>query len=299
MTEFSATDAALEGFRVTRENLRAIGIWAVVEFAFSVLNVIVLVSLGGAAFHRLAGLAPDDMMKLGPSALNDIALGLVPAYLAVLPLAVSLQTLLTCAIYRAASGESAGRLGFLQIGKTEFRTLGATLLIGLVLTGCYIGGVLAVTLVLVIGKEIGGEGLAGLVAFVGLGTLICGLIYLYVRLTLAVPLAFQTGRIDIKAAFRASSGRFWTFLGVYLMALLLGLLVAMLGGVINLVVQHLLSTAWRQAGDLLTAKDLSLATVLHPIVLAATLVGAVIGTLFRVIVTAPSYALYRALQTKF
>ena len=46
MSGFSATEAALEGFRVTRENPRAFGAWVVVSFGVSLLSAISTVLIG-------------------------------------------------------------------------------------------------------------------------------------------------------------------------------------------------------------------------------------------------------------
>ena len=46
MTAFSATDAALEGFRITRERPKVVLIWAVFAFLVSICSAVYLIAIG-------------------------------------------------------------------------------------------------------------------------------------------------------------------------------------------------------------------------------------------------------------
>ena len=69
MTGFSATDAALEGFRITRERPRALLAWTLFCFAVSVASVLITLLMPPEARDALESLQSDPSQTPTPEAL--------------------------------------------------------------------------------------------------------------------------------------------------------------------------------------------------------------------------------------
>lgn len=296
MTEFSATDAALEGFRVTREHSRDVLFWGGVEFVVSMAMVTLMLSVAGPEIHQVmqlgaAGGHPDPNQVLG------LIGRLAPVILATVPISIGVQTVFSCAIYRAVLTPGArGRLFNLDLGVGEWKAFLANLLAGGAIFLAYMLGVVAAALISTVAGAVGGGWLGGLFAFLSLLAVAAGLIYLVLRLSLVSVIAFVTHHVALKPSIAMTKGRVATLLGVFVMALFLALLVYILGTVINMALQGVTAAAWKPASDILRSTDVSLAALYNPIVLASTLFTSLFQILARVIMTAPGAHIYQALK---
>lgn len=225
MAGFSATEAAVEGFRLTRDKPGAVALWGL--FYVGVIGLVILVAalIFGASLSdtltREPGATPEEVTAF------FAATG--PLLLLIFPVILFAAVVLIGAMYRAVLHPGESRFAYLRVGGDEFRLLGVTLLIALI----WIGFVVAAIMVIgVIGAAADGF-LRGLLIFLAVVAVICLGVWIGVRLSLAAPMTFAERRIALRGAWRLTEGRFWPLLGAYFLALVFSLMVGMLGGIIS------------------------------------------------------------------
>ncbi len=226
MNEFSATDAGLVGFKILREKPMVMPAWAIISLVISILSVVVMVLLAGPALmevQELAKATPPD-----PQALVAAYGRMAPAMLLLLPIALIGYAVLYAAASRIVLRPSDRGFGWMKFGADEIRQGLALLLVFLILFGVYLGAALAAGLFIALGAMLNpvlGVLVGLLAAFAALGVVI----YVAVRLSLVSPATFAAGRIDIRAAWKLTKGRFWPLFGAYILAWVLGVIVALIG----------------------------------------------------------------------
>lgn len=295
MSEFSATDVALEGFRVTKERWVPVLVWSVVEFIYTMVTFAILAVMAGPAltdFMTASATVTDPQVLLAKLA------GLAPAMLILLPVGLAFQSVLQCAFFRAVLKPGDKRFYYLSLGREELRVIGAMLLLYVLFILYYMAAAIIVITPVVAMKAAGQGAVGGAIAMLGVVAAICGLIYGAVRLSLFVPQVFAEGGTDLRAAWRLTEGRFWVLFGVYVMAAILALLVYLLGNVFMMLMHAVTASQWVSAADLAKEKGLSLTTLSQPLSIAATAMLAFFGMLMRVIMSAPSPAAYAALKNR-
>ncbi|HUH11382.1 MAG TPA: hypothetical protein VLZ73_12600, partial [Brevundimonas sp.] len=228
-------------------------------------------------------MAPQDLLAMmGP---------VMGVYAILIVLSVIVMSVLTAAVYRAAGSESGDRTGFLRFGADEFRQMAVGLIIGL------LGFVALIVVTLVFGIIVGfstamsgGAGnvgvIIGVTALLYVAMAVGGLAF-YTKFSFAGPMTFVSKRIRIFESWKATSGRFWPLAGCYLMATLLGLLVAFLGWVISIGGLMALGGTFEQA---MVPDMSSLAAFLTPGRVAYLAVNAVFSALSYIIFLSPAFA---------
>src|SRR5688572_2124173 len=96
MTGFSATDAALEGFRITRERPKALLAWTAFCFAVSVAGVLITVNMPAEARDALESLQSDPGQTPDVEALMEALAILSP----MLIFGLAVQCIMAAAVYR-------------------------------------------------------------------------------------------------------------------------------------------------------------------------------------------------------
>lgn len=123
--------------------------------------------------------------------------------------------LLFTAALRAALRPEEGGLAFIRAGADELRLTGLAIFMFV----CFYLGfiVLGVVLTLIAGAlaAIGGVGAAIGVGIVEAIALLCLFAWIYVRLSLALPLTFMNKTFVLAQSWRLTRGRFWTLFGAY------------------------------------------------------------------------------------
>lgn len=242
MNRFSASEAALEGFRLTRERPGTIMAWSVINlFCILLLGAVMLASLGKPfiAFVKRGGLASGDAEGLA-----EMLAGSWPAFLLMMFLVVLFVSVLTGGIYRMVLRPDEHGFAHLRLGRDELRLTACNLLlyaIGVVMFVAAEGAVAAA-------NSAGGVGAAIVVSLIGFGAIV----WIGVRLSLATPMTFALHRMSIRASWELTRHHFWSLLGMWvlmlifylliwvLVALIVSPLIAIAGGSVNLLeLRHL------------------------------------------------------------
>jgi hypothetical protein len=221
MIKFSASEAALEGFRLTRERPGTIFGWGVVyAICMFVIGRLMLVSLDPQLIEltRKKGLEQQDIDQI-----SGLLAQSWPAFLLVLVLVTALLSTLMGGIYRLVLRP--GEKGFLHLrfGKDELRLTGVNLLL-------FAFGMICLTaeLAAVAAADQQG-GIAGVAALV----LPLVTVWVGVRLSLATPMSFALHKFAIKDAWAASHGRFWSLFGMIVLAVIFYVMVWLLISIIG------------------------------------------------------------------
>ena len=292
MSGFQPADAALEGFRITRENPRAFGVWIAATFAV-------------AATSPLAEAVMPENIKRGletidasetptPSQLVDALIVAAP----VLILGLLLERMMAAAVYRLIFRHDDTKFGYLRLGADEVRLVALRviyifLLIGMVFSALFVSGLVT-----------GLVGLAGQAAQALAATamsLFCIglLVYVCVRLSLAPVATFAERRLAIFESWRLTRGQFWPLLGAYALALccivVIGVLLMFLFSVVASIA---LLVSGGQLSDVAAMRKApqSLASYMSFGIIAWMLVSSLFGALYNAVICAPGAVAYRHLH---
>jgi hypothetical protein len=286
MVSFSPTEAAFEGFRITRERPRVVLVWAAASLAFSFLMGVIAFFTLGPEFDSILNtfrsptVSPQDFWR---------AIDAMWPFLAIAaPAAILFQAVLNCAIYRVILRPQDGGLAYIRLGGDELRVAGVTLVYAIVWAL-----VLFLTMVTAL---VGGVFSGPVAAF--LGSVLSGAACFYsviilVRLSLAAPISFSEKRFTLLASWKATRGNFWRLFGTYAMAFALGavalILMWVLFGVIELVTLSL-------GGASITSLS---GPVASPAIVVTALFSqaafALMATCYRLIMESPPAVIYKHL----
>ncbi|NBB62955.1 hypothetical protein GVN18_27190 [Pseudomonas sp. ODNR1LW] len=232
---FSATDAAFEGFRVTRRNPTAVLLWAVVWLIALMVSALIAAPLIEPHMAELQA-ANGDINALSPEALRAFALAMT----GFLPPLVLAQALVAPAVYRAVLEPEDRRFGFLRLGKVEARMLAVLLLLVVIQIALNVGADLAVR---------------GANAVIGLaGSLVVNLVgfalglWLSARLSLVAPLTMRRDGLPIQEGWKRTGPIVWHLIGVNVLAVAMSLLVGLLLALVAWPMMALMSGAGASAG---------------------------------------------------
>jgi hypothetical protein len=297
MDQFSATDAALAGFRAASEKPKTVAIWAGIMAVLSfVVAALVLSSFG----DKLTALT--EALEANPDPQTSMAAmsGLWPLFLSSMVYVLITNSVLMAAVNRLVlrPHDSAG--AYLRLGGAELRQAAVQVLLYLVLFGAYFVGVLCLAILAGLGTAIGGQGLGVLLGLLSFVALLAGLVLLSVRLSFVSTLAFDTGRIDLKASWDMTKGRFWPLFGTYLIAtvlaavvyLLLFVMIAAVGAIAAVV----LGGGLASVGDALQNEAKSLKDLLSVSGVISSLLQGLMSVLVSLIVFAPAPTIYAQLK---
>lgn len=210
MTTFSATDVALEGFRITRENPRTTLLWAGVSLGVSIVAGVVSIGLGSeatAAYDVISRREPPTAMAL---------LQALETLLPILVLGFGIQCVMVAAVYRIVLRHEDHGFGYLKLGMDELRLAVLTLIYLLMGTAFLVSIGFAAGLATIAVSGLG----EGPVLLVGLLTYLFALglaVFVAVRLSLAPVITFDRRRLAIFDSWALTKGVFWKLLGAYVL----------------------------------------------------------------------------------
>lgn len=220
---FSPTEAAFEGFRLTREKPLIVVWWTVVYLAVNLVVMALATSILGSSMTDILAMSANPLAA-NAQALETVGPKLLMFEAAALPLLLLMSAVLAGGAYRAVlqPGET-GRFGYLKLGADEFRLA----LLYLVLAFVIIGAMMAISLVVGVllglivaasGGGAAGAAAGGLAMAAALTAMLGALAYFGVRLSLAGPATFTEKRLTLRPAWMMTRGHFWRLLGAYFLS---------------------------------------------------------------------------------
>jgi len=229
MTKFSPSDAAMEGFRLTREHPGVMLAWSAVYLGGLLLIGLVMMASLGPQFIQMIQkgqlASPDDIDNVAGMLAQSW-----PAFLIVLLMTALLMSIITGGVMRLVLRPEEHGFAHLRIGRTELKLTAANLLcIGIGALSMFVG------LVFTTGAaQMGSVGatLAALL-FLAFG------LWVGVRLSLLLPIVFETGQISLRLAWERTRGHFWQLLAMIVLAVIFYVIVWILFSIIGLAVVEL------------------------------------------------------------
>jgi hypothetical protein len=286
MVQFSVSDTAFEGFRITRERPAAVGVWILIEIV--VLAITALIMAGNPAYAQMAALMSNAQAdpQATIAALRVLAPSLMSTALMTTPLSVVASIILRNAVYRAVLRPSEHNLAYLRVGLDEVRVLLVTLAIALIAMGLTFLGTFAVALLASLGTA---GALFGGLAMVAT---VVGVFYVVLRLSLAGPQTFAERRIDLRGSWALTRTVFWPMIGSYLIAAILYIIVLVLMNAIRSGLASLLGGA---GAGVLGAGKLALTS---PLGILELLLEGITSGLGLAILSGPSVLIYQILSKR-
>jgi hypothetical protein len=288
---FSATDAAFEGFRLVRRHPLTAVFWSLGYLVFFGLMFGVFGSGLASVMAATETLQQAEPTTAELEALSRTYLGLFGT---ILPLSLVLGTVLNAAVARAVVRPADKAFGFLRLGMDELRVFAVSVALSIVFV-----------LVSFILFAIAGFG-AGLSAAAspGLGVLVgvllflpavAVLIWLAVRLSLAVPITVAERRIALFDSFALTKGHSLSLLGMAIIAFIMSMLVGLLFGVVALPVTMLTGDI-NQLAALDGASTAQILNTAGPAIAGFVVVNAIASALQLAVLYAPFASAYLGLK---
>lgn len=298
---FSGSDAAFEGFRLVRRNPMALVAWALLYAVVSLASLFAMSTAIGPITEWAERM--DALENQSPSATPEQVLeafqgiGQVMLSLAwLIPVSLIVTAMLMAAVARAVLNPRAAGFGYLRLGMDELRVFVVTLVLGILMVCAWIAVAVAVGALSGIAGATGAEWMWLFVVLAGLAG-VAGIIWLAVRLSLAVPITVAENRFAFFDSFGVTRGRFWSLLGMAVIAFVMVLVISMLSWVITLPLGMMAGgDAWSlgSGGD---AEAVAAALdVTNPWIIASALAEAVVYALTVGVMYAPFAAAYRDLK---
>jgi len=288
---FSATDAAFEGFRVVRRHPLAVIFWTALYLVF--LSAFFGVFGSGlasfmAATETLQGTEPT------PAELESLSPILLGLFALAAPAALLLGAILNAAVARAVIRPQDKAFGYLRLGADELRVLAVTVVMSIVFG---VGTMVAFTLVGVCAglAAAANAGLGWLVGIVlGLGAVVA-VVWMMVRLSLAVPVTIAERRISLFDSFALTKGHALSLLGMAVIAFIMTFLVGMLMTVVALPLP-MTTGGLEQLAALDGSSNLDILRAAGPAIAVFVVVNAVVSALQQAVQFAPFSAAYLGLK---
>lgn len=221
---FSATSAALEGFRLTR---RVPMLLVGMTLVYTAVTVLVF-ALEWQGIRELLQAMQAFTPDASPSQEEQMALiGLYSRIGAVAALPGFIATvLMQTAIARAVLGAPQSKLGYFQPGRDHVNVMILSLLVWLLFIAASFIGFMVVGFMFGLGAVVGP-------AFVLIGVVVglavvAALVWLSVKVSLSLPITIDRQRVGLKESFVQTKGHFWPLVGMGVLALLLSMLVSIL-----------------------------------------------------------------------
>lgn len=231
MTKFSPSDAALEGFRLTKEHPLVMLAWSGVYFAGILIIAMVMMATLGPQFSEMVRegkLTSGQVEDL--EAMSGLLAQSWPAFLVVLLMTALLMSIVAGGVMRLVLRPEARGFAYLRFGRTELKLTAANLIaIGLYALSVLLGLVFTA----------GAAQLGSLAAALAVGLFLAFAIWIGVRLSLLLPVVFETGRVSLPLAWEKTKGRFWPLFGMIVMAVIFYVIVWILFSIISFAIVQL------------------------------------------------------------
>ena len=260
---FSVAGTGVAGLLLAVRRPLAVLAWSAMAFAFTLLTVLGVVLV----------VAPDSRLMgayetLSGGQMLSFALRVLGVFLLV---NLGAAAVINSAVYRAVLRPDERRFAYLRLGRDELRVAGVLALFS-------VAGALNLVLLVM---------LPGFFKLFGL----LASIWFWTRISLAGPMAFATGRIQLKAAWARTAGRFWNLLGAYLISWVLAFIVLLVAGLLSQVVALAMGlTVEIAVPDAATQS----AGAVGGAAIVNLVIGSLMAGLFYAIMAAPTAVAWRA-----
>jgi len=289
---FSASDAAFEGFRLVRRHPVAVLFWSL---AYLVFFALLFGAFGaGLAEVMAAAKAIEDSNDFTVSSFQSLAQAYGTFVWLLIPLSLVAGGILNAAVARAVLTPADSAFGYLRLGADELRVIAVSLILSLVMTAVAMVGFGVAGGLAGVAVAAGQNALYLLVVLVGLAT-VAVLVWLALRLSLAVPITVAEKRIAPFASFALTKGRSLPILGMgviaFVMSLLVGLLVDIIGTPATLMTGTL-----EGLGSLQGESTLAIIQQAWPVLVTWGVINAVMSALQLAVLYAPFSVAYRDIK---
>ena len=296
---FSASDAAFEGFRLVRRKPVALIAWALLyavlslASVFAMSNAIGLMVEWGERAEALESAEPTQAEVMAVfQGFGEVMLSL--AWL--LPVSLIVGAMLMAAVARAVLNPRAGGFGYLRLGMDEVRVFVVSLVLCILLFCAWLALALLVGLLAGVAGATGASWLWLVVVLGGLAGL-AAIVWLAVRLSLAVPITVAENRFAIFDSFALTKGRFWPLLGMAVIAFVMVLVISLLAMVVTLPLNLMTGLESWSFGSNADPEVMAAALdVTNPWVIVNALVEAIIYALTVGVMYAPFAVAYRDIK---
>jgi hypothetical protein len=276
-----------------REHPRTLAIWAGFQIVISLVFGGLFVFAFGPHLAELQGL---NQPGATPDAARAFALlgRLVPMYVVLMMFALAFYSVLYAAVSRAVLRPAEEGFAYIRFGMDEARQCLLLLLwivIGLageIVAGMIIAIPTAIT-------AIAAKSFMPLVLFLSCVAVGAAGIWCLVRLSLAVPLTFDSRRVNLFGSWTLTRGHFWKMLGTYLLVLGLALVIMVLCLMIVVAVAVVLGGIGALA-SIFRPNMVSMEAYFAPAHIGVSLVWALVTPLFWALIFMPAPAIYRQLR---
>jgi hypothetical protein len=295
MSDFSVTDAAFHGFKVAWQRPRAVALWAALQAVFSPALAVAMVYycvpllMKARAIEEAGSAVPPTALTISAQA--------VPFLFATFAFLLISRAVIMAAINRAVFRPDEDRFGYLRLGADELRQLALLALTTAAILAAFVASLLVSGDLAVIALGAAGAASAPPTAVaVGFSVATAVCVYLSVRLSLASPLTFVTGRVNLIGSWSLTRGRFWPILWTYALATMLILVVYLLGETIALGPAAVVAGGGSKAlADLMTPNLTSLQTFLSASRWVQLAVDGALSALAWPLAFSPPAMIYRSL----
>jgi uncharacterized membrane protein len=209
MKRFSPSDAALEGFRLTRERPGTVLAWSGIYFVG--ILIIAIVMMASLSQDLIGALKKGQLPTRDPQEMGAMLAQSWPAFVLVLALTVLLLSIMMGGIYRLVLRPQETGVAHLRFGRDELRLTAINLLLFAIGILCLAFGLLVTRLA---------EGSSPLIGLVVGCSAVAVTVWLGVRLSLATPMTFATHQMSIRQAWGLTRGYFWPLFGMLLLAVI-------------------------------------------------------------------------------
>jgi hypothetical protein len=293
MPGFSASDAALEGFRITRENPRAFGAWVGATFLVNILGPVISVLMPASVRHGLDTMTASETPTAGQ--FLDALIVISP----ILILGLAIQCVMAAAVYRLIFRHSDTRFGYLRLGADELRLMALTLIYVLLFV-LLVVGVTMVSAVLLAIASVAGRVFAEFVGLVSWMASVGVVVFVLVRLSLAPVATFAERRLALFESWTLTRGHFWKLLGTYALAVcciaVVGILVLVLFSAVAGVIVLLSGGQLTELGGIIKPDESSLRGYFSVGLIAYMIVSSIFSALYNAVIAAPGAVAYEKLH---
>jgi hypothetical protein len=292
MPEFSPTKAAFEGFRFTRERPGAVAAWAGATLAFNLVSEVLGALMGGPALAQFNDLLRSPTLDV--SLVSQLFPPLVPVLAITMLITVAACTVICPSALRTFLGLD--RKVTFGVGQDERRIL--LILIVYVVIFFVASAATGVCLGFLENIAAAFSGLlAALIGVLALPAEFLAPLAIIVRLSLALVIAVDRKRINLRESWVSTKGHFWPLSGSLALAIVLYGVVAFVGLLVVVSLAEVISIPTNGAispGGLTRPQLGALADLIKPAAIVAELITALLVAMLLPVIFAPLVRAYLA-----